>query len=834
MKLLASLILRPLGRDLPRTLLTALSVALGVAVVVAMDLAGDAATGSFRSSMVTLAGNTDIEILANGGVDESWMARLSGLPFDVRFSPVIEAQVNCPGAGSVPLYGVDTVAAAAAARGGEGEREGGPRDGAIVSKQLAARLGAVRGGEVSCFLNGKPRRFQVARVVDAKGAEFLALDIAAAQQALGRYGKLDRIDAAVAPGEDFASVEKAVRGALPASYMVEKPGARSEENERMLRAFRWNLRVLSYVSLVVGAFLIYNTISVSVVRRRGEIGVLRAMGASRRRVLALFLGEALIFGLSGAAAGVLLGRLLAGGVVRLIAVTVNALYTTSRPSPVELTLGEAWIGILAGTAVALGAAFAPAREAMNVAPTEAMGRGAHEHRAALGWRRNLAWSVALAAAAVLASQAPPWQGAPLGGYVAALLAIGSAALAAPAAVLAVNRVTRSAVKRAFGAEGMLAGRSLAGSLARSSVVVAALATAIAMMASVGVMVGSFRETVVVWLDTQLRADLYVRPAGRAGAGQYPPLDPRVPETIEVLQGVAAVDTFQGLEFRYRGERATLGGTNAEIVRRYGRLRFLPGEDRDAILRSLAGQDRAIVSEPFAEKHHVRAGDRITLALGDRNASLIVAGVYYEYSSSQGYVLLDRSTLLKHLPGQPVTNVAVYLQPGADPRRVRERIQSGAGGYGIVVAPNQALRREAVAVFDRTFAVTWALEAVAILVAMLGAANSLLALVLDRRRELGVLRYLGASSRQLRNMILIEAGFLGFLASVLGLTLGLALSLLLVFVVNKQSFGWTIQFHPPAGLLAGALFLVWCVTVLAGIWPARVASRLDPIDVIHEE
>jgi putative ABC transport system permease protein len=825
MKLLRQLILRPLRRDLPRTLLTVLAVALGVAVVVAIDLAGDAATGSFRSSMETLSGKTDMEILANGGIDESWIGVLDGLPLNATFAPVIEAQGVVEGVGSVPIYGVDLVPGAL-------RRRAGGSSGAGISQALASRLHLTPPAPLTVEIAGRTQRLPIGNIVDGGPAEFLLLDIADAQQALGRYGTLDRIDVTVGPSENFARVEKAVRAALPAAYFVEEPGVRNQENQRMLRAFRWNLRVLGYISLVVGAFLIYNTISVSVVRRRAEIGILRAVGAGRGTVCALFLTEALLLGVAGAVLGVLLGRLLAGGVVGLIAGTVNALYTSSRPTPVELTAGEAWAGILTGAVVAFVSALKPAREAMQVAPTEAMSRGAYEHRARLRWRRSLAWSAVLAFAAAAISQAPAWSGYPVGGYVAALLAIGAMALASPAVVLAVNRATRAVTRRR--AESLLAGRSLTASLARTSVVVAALATAIAMMASVGIMVASFRETVALWLDVQLRADFYVRPAVPSGAGQYPPLAAAIPALLAAVPGVAAVDDFRATEFHYRGERATLGAGNMEIVRRYGRLRFLAGEDRDAILRSLAGRDRAVVSEPFALKHRVRARDRLTVPIGSHNVSLTVAGVYYDYSSSQGYVIVDRSTMLKYLPDLAVTNAAVYLAEGADAGRVRREIQLRTAGYGVAVAQNSELRRTSMEIFDRTFAITWALEAVAILVAMLGAANSLLALVLDRRRELGLLRFLGASTGQVRGMILTEAAFLGLLASILGLVLGLALSLLLIYVVNKQSFGWTIQFHPPGGLLAGAVLLVWLVTVLAGLYPARVASRMNPIEVIREE
>jgi putative ABC transport system permease protein len=813
MKLLRTLILRPLRRDLLRTALTILSVALGVAVVVAIDLAGDAATGSFHASMQTLTGKTDLEILANGALDERLIAPLAALPFDAHFSPILEAQAAISGIGSVPLYGADLAGAPA---------------GIAVSKPLADRLHA---SSITFNLAGRPQTFPVAQTIDAN-SEFLVLDIADAQRALRRYGKLDRIDATIGPGEDAVKVEAAIRALLPPGVSIAGPGSRSEENQRMLRAFRWNLRVLSYISLVVGAFLIYNTISVSVVRRRAEIGILRAIGAARYTILALFLAEALLFGAIGAALGVLLGRVLASGAVDLIAGTVNALYTTSRPSAILLTSTEVRAGISTGTFVALLSAFAPAREAMQVAPTEAMSRGAREHHARLRWRRGLVWSALFATIALAVSQLDAISGYPIGGYAAALFAIGAAAMAAPAVVIAVNRATHRLTRGHVA--GLLAGRSLTASLARTSVVVAALATAIAMMASVGIMVGSFRETVALWLDTQLRADLYVRPAVPSSAGDYPALAPEVPGILAATPGVAAVDIFHGLALHYHGERATLGAGDLEIVRRYGRLRFLPGQDRDAILRSLPNADRTIVSEPFANRHHLRASDRLTLPLGDRTVTFTIAGVYYEYSSSQGYVILDRTTLLRYLPGQPATNAALYLAPGADRDQVLRAVQLRTANLGVNVAPNQTLRKAAIEIFDRTFAITWALEAVAIVVAMLGAANSLLALVLDRRRELGLLRYLGASGVQIRRMILTEAAFLGLLAILLGLALGFALSFLLVFVVNKQSFGWTIQFHPPYTLLAAALALVWCVTMLAGLYPARIAARLNPIDVIQDE
>jgi putative ABC transport system permease protein len=802
MTLFRTLILRPLLRDRLRTILSILSLALGVAVIVAIQLASDAATGSFRSSMETLGGRTDLEIRANGEIDERFMGTLSALPIDAHFSPVMETRAAIPGIGAVPVYGVDALGLA------PGQ--------AIVSRTLADR-GA---GAMACQLAGRTVHLHIGRI-DPTPGEFLAFDIADFQQLVNRYGKLDRIDVAFGPGEDPARAEQAIRAALPASYLIEPGAARTEESRKMVRAFGWNLRMLSYISLLVGAFLIYNTIAISVVRRREEIGTLRALGANRVAVLAIFLAEALVLGLLGAALGLLIGRVLAGVCVGMIADTVNALYATSRPAAIELTWGRLWSALLTGAIVSLAAAWGPAREAVAIAPTEAMSRGAHEHRARLRWRRALAWAVCCALAAAALSRVRPLAGYPVGAYAAAIASVAAAAFATPALVLAAQQILRPVLGKWV--EGALAARGLEASLARTTVVVAALGTAISMMAAVGLMVGSFRETVLVWLDVQLRADLYVRPLGPMGADVYAPIPPRALDAIAATPGIAAFDVFTALPISYQGERATLGAGNMEIVRRFGRLRFLPGEDREEVLRSLPGRDRAVVSEPFANKHAIAPGDVIVLPLGDRTVRLTVAGIYYEYSSSQGYVIVDRSTLLKYLPSEPATNVAVYVARGADPERVRRALQLAGGDLGIEIYDNRYLRRTSMKVFDRTFAITWALEAVAIVVAMLGAANSLLALVLDRRRELAVLRYLGASRPQIRTMVLAEAGLLGLFAAILGTALGFVLSLLLIFVVNKQSFGWTIQFHPPNELLAGAILLVWLTTVLAALYPARIAA-----------
>lgn len=827
--LFQQLILRPLRRDLTRTILTLLSIALGVAVVIAIELSGDAATGSFASSMTTLLGKVDYEITANGGVDETYIAKLAALPINARFSPVIEQPIVIAGRGSTTLYGIDLIASAA---GGTESKEAQTFDPgefertAVVSSDLAERLHLSNGDRVQLRGRDRTLEFTIRSIARKQNTEWVGVDIAAAQQLLDMYGRLDRIEVFLAPEEDAAGVERQIKAVVPSTWDVATPGARSEENRRMLRAFKWNLRILSYISLLVGAFLIYNTIAVSVVRRRTEIGILRALGTSSRGVLLIFLGEATMLGLVGSAIGIALGRGLAAALLGMISDTVNALFTTSAPGPIALSGLSTCAALVTGTGVAFFSALIPAREAARVAPAEAMRRSIVEHETRLHVRRDLLAAAAAAIVAAVLCKFGPIDGRPVLGYVSTLFAVAAAAMVSPAFVTGVTGVLRGALKWLAGAEGLIAGRSLVASLARTSIIVTALATAISMMVSVGVMVGSFRETVQVWLDNQLRADIYLRAAGPATAGINPPIAASVPKIIEDTPGVAEVDTLRSLQFEYEGTRATFAGTNIDTVRRHRVLRFLSG--------GFPGPDQAMITEPFSEKHHLHTGDVMHLPLGDRTAVLTVSGIYYDYSSDRGTVLADRSTLLKYLPSQPVTNIGVYVQPGADATKVRRDLENRLGDYPLMIAPNEALRRGAVEVFDRTFTVTYALEAVAIVVAMLGAANSLLALVLDRRREIGLIRYLGAATGQVRRMILVEAGLLGLLAGTLGLVLGMALSLVLIYVINKQSFGWTIQFHPPTLLLAGALLLVWAVTVLAGVYPARFATRLQPADVVHEE
>ncbi|MBV8550040.1 MAG: ABC transporter permease [Acidobacteriaceae bacterium] len=834
------LILRPLLREPVRTALTVFAVALGVGVVIAIDLAGQAAAGSFHSSLESLTGKDDLLISNTGGIDQNLLGRLVQLPYAFRFSPRIEKFAFLNGKGeALPFIGLDLISS---------DAQDEIRPGALSHAAdllttgdpvwVGSRLGLHKGDHVRLLINDALHDFTVAGVLKPQNGEIgeenvIVADIGLAQKATGKTGKLDSIGVRVPPGQTLGFWTDYLRKQLPSSLSVEPQGARTEENRKMLAAFRWNLRILSYIALVVGAFLIYNTISISVVRRRNEIGIVRALGADRRLITFAFLAEALFFGVVGSAIGLVIGRAMAVGAVGLIGNTVQALYVSSQPAPIEFTALGVLTAVGLGLAVSLLAALAPAFEASRVAPVEAMARGREEYVAAVRSRVMVAWAIILLAVGAGLTNLPPVHRQPIFAYIAVLFLIAGTSAIIPSVVALFAGTASSLLERLIGVEALLAMRSLRGSIGRTSILTAALAIAVAMTASVGIMVGSFRETVSLWMNDQLRADLYLRPAGLSAIDQHPTMSLEIAEQIAKLPGVSAVDRFRAYPITYQGLPATLAGTDTTFETSAS-TKFLPGENRDQILRRLSAGDYAVVSEPFANKHNVHTGSVLTLPLARAERRFTVLGVYYDYAAESGYIVVDWNTLMRYLPDPEVSNLAVYVKPSEDITAVRRQIDGIIGGRAVLVFSNATLRAGAIATFDRTFRITYALEAVAVIVAVMGIAGALLAMVIDRRREFALLRFLGAAKPQIRRIILCEAGLLGLLANGIGLLLGTALSLILIFVINKQSFGWTIQFHWPVPLLLAALTGIYLATVLAGLYPGQTAVRMNPIEVIHEE
>jgi putative ABC transport system permease protein len=382
--------------------------------------------------------------------------------------------------------------------------------------------------------------------------------------------------------------------------------------------------------------------------------------------------------------------------------------------------------------------------------------------------------------------------------------------------------------------GRLAVQSMRSGIRRIGVAVFSLAIAVSMLVSVATMVSSFRETVISWVNQTLRADLYIRPAGAAANEWASTFDPSVTQQLGQLPSVLAIDRFRGRHLDFNGTPVVLASGEFSVLRNHGHLMFTDGRSMSEVAANMINQDRLIISEPFSIKQGITQGDFMQLPTPEGSLPFRIEAVFYDYSNDRGLLVMDRSTYLARFDDSSVTNLAVYLDPGTDSEETEREIAEQLSSSEFRIISNADMKRQVLRVFDQTFQITYALEAIAIVVAILGIANTLAALILERRGEFAVLRFMGTDSRQLRRVVLTESGVTGLIGIVSGTVLGIVLSLILVYVVNKQSFGWTIQFGIPAGFLLRSLLLVFAATVIAGLYPAALARRLDPIKSIRAE
>ena len=853
MTLFRQFIVRALRRDPARGVVTVAGLTLGVAVVVAIRLANTASVRGFETALDVVAGRTSLEIVGAGvGVPEEQLAGMGWLREHGRVSPVIDrnARLETPdGAGRrLRVLGVDVLRdrpfreyqLLRFSRQGRPPR---PRElldvlldpaSIVLTERFARRHGIDVGAPVRLVVGDAVHEMTVrgllldqgpARVVDGRLA---LLDIAAAQWRFDGLGWVDRVELQLFDASAVDDVERAIAARLPGGLRVQRPSQRGRQVERMLAAFHFNLSALSWIALVVGLFLVYNTVAVSVISRRAEIGVLRALGATRRLVLGLFLGEAAVLAALAAALGAPVGWGLARAAVALTSTTVNTLYVTSQavvPPP-----GAADLALAGAVAIplALVAAAMPAAEAAGVTPIAAVrppdggtDRGRFPRRAAVA-------AAGLFGAGAWLSTLDAVGGLPVFGLAAALAVVFGAAALVPVLLEGLRRRGRALLAGRFRVEGLLAHANLSAAVSRLAVSVAALVVSLAMLAAIAIMVGSFRETVAYWVGQTLQADLFVAVAdgGRIGSGAG--ISAAAERRIASHPAVVAVDGFRTVDLPYGpdGDLIVLGAGRFDVLLDHGALLFKAPADGAAALRQAMGADAVAVSESFAIKHRAAVGDRLELDTPRGRRPFRVAAVYYDYSSDRGIVVMDEKTFARHYGPRRPGGLTLYLASDADPEAVRDELLAAAGAdHRLFIRTNRTLRAEVLRIFDATFAITYALQAIAIVVAILGVAATLLTLVLERRRELAVLRLVGAGRPVIRRMVVIEAAMIGLVSQGVGLAVGVVLSLILIYVINVQSFGWTIQFHLPLGFLAQSTVLIAVTTALAGLYPARVASQV---------
>jgi len=890
LNLLGPITLRRLREHKVRSLLTLVGISLGVAVLVAVATVNEAVVGSFADTLGHISGKVHLEVSGGAtGLDEQLVDKVRALP-GVRYAtPVVQQTLEMADeqGETLGVLGVnftedpealawfwnlrpDDVYARPEAESGRDERARAAdededfqdpfeflnaTDRLIVSRQFADRHGVSRGGKTRLITREGTREFEIYAVVDtegparAYGGNLAIMDYQSAQEVFGKVtrtgssvvGHVDRIDIAIDDPDREGAIDDVtaqVRAALGDAFEVERPSKRQQRTERLLRSFRVAFFVGSSVALLVGMFLIYHTLSVSVVQRRTEIGILRAVGTTRGQIIRLFSLEGWVFGLLGSAVGLGLGALLSRGLLQASAQSISEVYirvhaTEARVPPIVMVLGLA-----CGTGCALLASYLPARAAARLSPVETIRSGALLVRAGritwIGWREVAAALLFLAI--VPCALVPAIGGFPLLSLVACGLAIGGFALLARSALRSGMLALAPFVSRVFGFEGTIASDNLRQSQAKSAGTVASLMVGLAMVLSSAIMTSSFRNSIHRWVDQVVPADLFVTSSSAFAGVKNQPMEADIAGEIARIDGIVDVDLVRIQNVDYGDTRIALLSLDTSVRFRHGLGRVLVGGgDVVAFTPRLQGEDTVIVSESFAAHFGKGAGDRILLPTAEGERSFEVLGVMVDYTSDQGMVFFDRALWKKYWHDELVDTIEPYTAPGADLERIRAEIARRWGkSHNLFILTNAEFRAEIGRLIEQVFAITRALEAVTILIALLSVVNTLLTSVLDRTRELGVLRAIGALRSQIRRVVLIEAGCISVVGSALGVIAGTAVGFILIKVVNVQNSGWRVGFSWPAATVGVYALLLVVVGVVAAVYPAWKAARMRVVDALAYE
>ncbi len=851
-----------------RTLLSIAGVALGVLASVAIGTANIQVLRSFEEAVTTVAGPATLEIAGHDlGVDESAITAVRAVKGIVSAAPVIEESVVLTQGElrgqALQILGLDLLAEAGV-RGFQISQTDADvametllaPDVLYLGRQVAADWNLGVGSVVEVTAGGRVVRLRVAGLIhhEAEGTSLwdrlAVMDIAAAQLLFQSIGRLDRIELVTTPNPPLDEIAASLRAVIPPHLIVQRPAQRTKQVENMVWAFQLNLSVMSWVGLLVGMFLIYNTIAFAVAQRRREIGIYRALGMTERRVAGLFLMEAGLLGLLGGLLGGVGGVWLARGLVSLVSRTVSDLYAPVTTGGLILSMDMVTFtavakGVLLGTVVSMVGALGPSVEAGKTVTVRALAPGDYESTHQLRAGRWGWISLALLVLAGLCSLVGPVGNLPLFGYFATVCLLGALSCLAPMCIKALGwRPLRRDSKTMVvgGSLRLIAADQAARHLGRNAVTVSALMVGLSIMIGVVVMVRSFRDTVEFWVDETVMADLIVAPQSWLQGKQSGQSSRALPggwsSILSAIDGIDAVDTYRDVYVGVAGQPVALVSRDLRLHAQRSRYLMVNG-DSSAALRRAAETGGALLSEVLANRLRVREGDKVSITTPAGPAAVSVEGIFYDYATDGGKMVMDRTWYQRQWHDDRVTVYSVYLAPGADAEQVRQSIVTQVAGLdGMTLPPmvirNHELRQEILDIFDRSFVLTYVLEAIAVLVAVLGIVNTLVTAVLERRREFAALRAIGASTRQVERLVLWEAAYLGLIGAALGVAGGLLLALLLIQVINKQSFGWTIQMTVPGGVILQAVGLALTAALVAGYWPARWAARQPVVEGLREE
>ncbi len=866
MAVLLRLARRYISRRLFQSVLFILGVALGVAMVIAIDLANGSASRAFELSTESVTGKATHQIIGGPSGLPTGLYRQIRLDLGIHDSaPIVEEYVQAVNLDNqlLRLFGVDPFAeppfrtylsdvniadtARTHSDSGASNNQGDSSaitafiaepGSAVISQTMADRYDVAIGDTLTLRIGDRWQDVHIVGIIQAADAasaqaidDLLLTDIATAQELLDMPGAISRIDLILPSDYDLSQIESL----LPPGAILTTPDTGRGALDQMTAAFELNLQALSLLALVVGAFLIYNTVTFSVVQRRPIIGILRALGATRSQIFTLMLGEAILLGLIGTVLGMALGVIFGRAAVGLVSRTISDLYFAINVQRIAVPPETLLKGAVIGLFVSLLAALIPSYEATRTPPAGTLRRSDVEQGAIRLVPLITAVAIVLNVIGAALLQIPTQD--IIISFAALFAIVVGGALLAPLALVALMRVSTPLTDRIFGVLGRMAPRAVVRSLSRTSVAVAALTVAVSVIVGVSVMIGSFRDTVSDWLETTLGADIYISPPGVI-VNRPATIDSGIVNLVRAEPGVADVATVRSVNviaLDYPDlPPVNIAAVSADITSRPRRFAWniAPNGDYWTALQNGA----VAVTEPFAYRRGITPeNNQITLVTDRGEHTFPVAGVYYDYSTDQGRVLMFDTVYHQYWHDHLISSVAVYLKPGVDLLATIEHLDAETlADYDVVIQDYRTLRDWVFHVFERAFTITTALQVLATAVAFIGILSALMSLQLEHTREYGVMRAVGMTPRQLWNFTLIQTGLMGTTAGLLALPIGFVLALVLIYVINVRSFGWTmfLTLSPNEFIQAFAVALV--AALVAGMYPAWRLSQLITARALRNE
>lgn len=838
-----------LAKNKAAAFLTLFGVALGTAIVLAILRADQSSVRSFRNAVDHIKSPSDLSLLSPSGsyLSDRWMDRLirrfPDLPF--RMTPLLEETVLFKNR-TFLVKGVDFLSAS------DRPVKKGLKNLLLTSGGIYLPPGGLKrnhlrpGDRINVLYGTRSLEFQVLGEIpgDVRGQliprNTFFMDLSWAQMLFRHPGQITRLDLSfrtstskgVVYDRRDAKVEGEIRTLAKGRLLVLSRHDRLSQYDTMLASYRSNLIALSLVAFLVGFFLIANTMHLLVVRRRAEFSTLRLLGTSREEIRAILFSEALIFGLVGGLAGILLGHFLARYTVAAVRHTITTLYLPPHILPHWTTLREDLLALLFSMGVSALATIGPVREASSVPPVLGLSRMEEERPWKTVMKRSFLWSLLLGLAALLSLMIPPVHRFSLGGYLGAFFTVFAASSFVPFAVtLASPLLTFLIRKISFDSPiPELGAATFTRAISRTRVAVSAVMVGLGMVVGITLLVLSFEKTLTLWIDDNLRADIYIKPVTCLTSYCQETLPAFLYPLLKQRPEIESVARYSLFPVQFQERRTFIAYSDLDRFYRNARLSLISsirGENERKVISRFSKGEGVLLSEPFANRFHLGSGDSFSYLTPRGVLRKTVLGVYRDYSTAEGIILVRYADLSSEFGKIPPSNLSIFLKDARDTSRTMTYLANGLPGHPRLLLRSQTgLRNRILEVFHQSFAITYALLAIAGIVSIFGVANTLTLLLYERRREFMLYRTLGLSFSEQVKILVTEAGLIAFFGCLAGVALGLAVGGIIVFVINKESFGWTILWTWPIGTITGLATFLFLSSLLSVIVPAWVLKRFS--------